>query len=349
MTQLTWPDLITGLINGRDLDDETGAWAMDQLLSGRTSPEQMSGFLVALRSKGETSSELSVLAEGMLAKALPLELPREAVDVVGTGGDRANTVNVSTMAAIVTAASGRPVIKHGNRAASSMCGTAECLGALGVVVDLSPTAEAAVFAEAGIVFLFAQRYHASMRFLGPTRRALGVQTVFNFLGPLANPARPHAQAVGVADERTAPLMAGVLADRCDRGFVFHGADGLDEITTTGPSDVWVLGGGRCERAVLDPAELGLAPATREDLVGGGPEHNAGVVRDVMAGGAGPVRDIVELNAAAAMLAFDGPGFDEPIADQVLPRLEQAREVIDDGRAAALLAKWAASTRTHADD
>lgn len=349
MTQLTWPGLITGLINGHDLDDEAGAWAMDQLLSNQTSPEQMSGFLVALRSKGETSAELSALASGMLAKALPLELPREAVDVVGTGGDRANTVNVSTMASIVTAASGRPVIKHGNRAASSMCGTAECLEALGVVIDLSPEAEAAVFAETGIVFLYAQRYHASMRHLGPTRKALGVQTVFNFLGPLANPARPRAQALGVADERTAPLMAGVLADRCDRGFVFHGTDGLDEVTTTGPSDVWILGGGRCERTILDPADLGLPPAAREDLVGGDPEHNARIARDVMAGRPGPVRDIVTLNAAAAMLAFDGPDFDEPIADQLRSRLDQAREVIDDGRATALLDAWVASTTAHADD
>ena len=347
MAQWTWPDLITGLINGRDLDDEAGAWAMDQLLTGRTSPEQMSGFLVALRSKGETSGELSALSKGMLSRALPLELPREAVDIVGTGGDRANTVNVSTMASIVTAASGRPVIKHGNRAASSMCGTAECLEALGVVIDLSPAAEAAVLAEVGIVFLYAQRYHASMRHLGPTRKALGVRTVFNFLGPLANPARPHAQAIGVADERIAPLMAGVLARRCDRGFVFHGTDGLDELTTTGPSDVWILGGGRCERTVLDPAELGLAPATREDLVGGDPEHNAGVVREVVSGAAGPVRDIVTLNAAAAMLAFDGPDFDEPVADQLRARLEQARRVIDDGRAAALLDRWISSTREHA--
>ena len=322
MAQMTWPDLITGLINGHDLDDEAGAWAMDQLLTGRTSPEQMSGFLVALRSKGETSGELSALSKGMLSRALPLELPREAVDIVGTGGDRANTVNVSTMASIVTAASGRPVIKHGNRAASSMCGTAECLEALGVVIDLSPAAEAAVLAEVGIVFLYAQRYHASMRHLGPTRKALGVRTVFNFLGPLANPARPHAQAIGVADERIAPLMAGVLARRCDRGFVFHGTDGLDELTTTGPSDVWILGGGR-------------------------PEHNAGVVREVVSGATGPVRDIVSLNAAAAMLAFDGPDFDEPVADQLRARLEQARRVIDDGHAAALLDRWISSTREHA--
>lgn len=349
MTRLTWPDLITDLVNGHDLSDESGAWAMDQLLSGRTNPEQMSGFLVALHAKGETSAELSTLARGMVDKALPLELPREAVDIVGTGGDRANTVNVSTMAAVVTAASGRPVIKHGNRAASSMCGTAECLEALGVVIDLSPAAEAAVLAETGIVFLYAQRYHASMRYLGPTRKALGIQTVFNFLGPLANPARPRAQAIGVADEHIAQIMADVLAARCDRGFVFHGTDGLDELTTTGPSDLWVLGGGRRERTVFDPADLGLAPALREDLVGAGPEHNARVARETLAGAPGPVRDIVTLNAAAAMLAFDGPALDEPVVDQMRGRLEQAREVIDDGRASALLERWAAATRAHADD
>lgn len=336
---LTWPMVLTDLVGRRDLSPEAAAWAMDQILAGDATNVQIAGFAIALRAKGETVAELSSLSQSMLERATPIELDREAVDVVGSGGDRANTVNVSTMAAIVAAATGVPVVKHGNRAASSACGTADCLEALGVALDVPPAKQAQVLAEAGIVFLFAPMYHQSLRHASPARGELGVPTTFNFLGPLANPARPTAQAVGVADIRMAPLIAGVIAGRGHRGLVFHGSDGLDELTTTTGSEVWLIRNGQVVATELDPNELGLAPAGRHDLVGGDPAHNAGVVRAVLGGAPGPVRDIVALNAAAARLAFAGLDLGIPIAEQLAGPLQLAYEAIDSGAAAALLDTW----------
>jgi anthranilate phosphoribosyltransferase len=218
------------------------------------------------------------------------------------------------------------------------------LQALGVRLDVPPAAQAGVLDRTGIVFLFAPLYHQALRHAATARSELGIATVFNFLGPLANPARPIGQAVGVADERMAGLMAGVLAGRGSRGMVFHGQDGLDELTTTTTSRVWVIADGATHDDVLDPATLGLAPATREDLVGGNPEHNAGVVRDVLAGQVGPVRDIVLLNAAAALLAYAGPDTTRPVGDQLAVHLAAAAEAVDSGRASALLADWAEITQ-----
>ncbi len=341
----TWPDLLTGLVNGRDLDAAGTSWAMAEILAGNATPVQIAGFIVALRSKGETVDEVAGLAAAMLDHARPIDLPRDAVDIVGSGGDRANTVNVSTMAALVIAAAGGRVIKHGNRAASSACGTADVLEALGVVLDLPAQHQRTVFDDVGIVFLFASYYHPSLRHAAIPRRELGISTTFNFLGPLANPARPEAQAVGVADSRMAALMAGVLARRGNRGLVFHGGDGLDELTTTTTSDVWIVGGGRSVPTHLDPADLGIARATRDDLVGGPPEHNAGVVRDVFAGARGPVRDIVLLNAAAGLLALAGPDADRPLAEQLAASLARAERAVDDGSASRLLARWVDLTRS----
>ena len=324
----SWPDVLTGLIGGNNLSLDTARWAMDQILAGDATGVQIAGFAVALRAKGETVDELAGLAQAMLDHATPLELPREAVDVVGSGGDRANTVNVSTMAAIVAAAGGVPVVKHGNRAASSACGTADCLEALGVALNVAPAAQAQVLAEAGIVFLFAPLYHQSLRHAGAARRELGVQTAFNFLGPLANPARPVAQASGGANRELAPRVAGVVAGRGHRGLVFHGEDGLDELTTTTRSLVWLIGDGELTQTELDPRELGLAPARPGDLVGADPAHNAAVARRVLAGEPGPIRDIVLLNAAAALRA---------------PQLGRAAAAIDSGAAAALLERWVAAT------
>ncbi len=336
----SWPQVLSTLMGGTDLPPNAAGWAMDQILAGDATPVQVAGFAVALRAKGESVGEISGLAEAMLDHALPIRLDTEAVDVVGSGGDRAGTVNVSTMAAIVAAACGVPVVKHGNRAASSSCGTADCLEALGVAIDVPPAAQPAVLAEVGIVFLFAAMYHPALRFVASARRELGVPTTFNFLGPLANPARPAAQAVGVADARMAPLIAGVIAGRGNRGLVFHGGDGLDELTTTTSSEVWVIRNGEVTQARLDPSALGIAPAGRDDLVGGDPAHNAGVVREVFGGAAGPVRDIVALNAAAAQLAFAGPDPDAPLADQFAGPLERAYAAIDSGAAAAVLDNWA---------
>ncbi len=343
----SWPDVLTGLIAGRDLAAEDARWAMNQILAGEATPVQIAGFAVALRAKGETVDELAGLAQAMLDKATPITLPVDAVDVVGSGGDRANTVNVSTMAAMVAAAAGVPVVKHGNRAASSACGTADCLEALGVALNVPPQAQGAVLSEVGIAFLFAPLYHPSLRFAGTARKELGVQTTFNFLGPLANPARPVAQAVGVANAGLAPIVAGVIASRGHRGLVFHGGDGLDELTTTTASRVWLIADGRVTEGELDPLDLGLQRSRPDQLVGADPAHNARVVLDVFDGAPGPVRDIVLLNAAAAALAHAGVDPRVDVAAQLAPHLERVGEAVDSGAARTLLDRWIAVTQAAA--
>ncbi len=336
---LTWPDVLTRLVRRADLDADTVTWAMGEILAGQATPVQIAGFAVALRSKGETVEEISALSGTMLDRATPITLDTQAVDVVGSGGDRSNSVNISTMAAIVAAGAGAKVVKHGNRSASSASGAADCLEALGVVLDLPPDLQPQVLAEVGIVFMFAPMYHPSLRHAGPPRRELGISTTFNFLGPLSNPARPQAQAIGVADARMAPLMAEVLAARGGRGLVFHGSDGLDELTTTTTSDVWAFDGGRVVTGSLDPQDLGIQRADLEALRGGDPAHNAAVVREVLGGARGPLRDIVVLNAAAAGLAFAGPDLDVDIAEQLGPHVRKAEEAVDSGRASSLLDTW----------
>ena len=344
VSQQRWPDLLTTLVAGSDLSAEQTAWAMQEVLSWSASDVQLAAFAVALRAKGETVEELRGLAEAMLDKARPLDLDPDAVDVVGTGGDRANTVNISTMAAITAAAAGARVAKHGNRAASSACGTADVLEELGVVLELPADKQQQVMDAAGIVFLFASYYHSSLRHAAGVRAGLGIQTTFNLLGPLANPARPRAQAIGIADARAAALIAGVLAARGVRGMVFHGDDGLDELTTTTSSRIWLINDGRVVETTLDPRELGIPAARVEDLVGGDRVRNAEVARAVFAGEPGPVRDIVTLNAAAALLAFAGPDLDRPVAEQFAEQLERARTVLDDGSARAKLDLWVRTTR-----
>ena len=338
----TWSEVLGPLVAGQDLPQEATAWAMERLLSGEATPAQQAAFVVALRCKGETVAELSGLADTMLDFATPIEVPGPAVDVVGSGGDRANTVNISTMAAIVAAAAGARVVKHGNRAASSACGAADVLEALGVVLDLPPERQAEVVAEVGIGFLFAPLYHPALRH-AVWRRELGIPTTFNFLGPLANPAQPIAQAVGVADVRMAGLMAGVFAARGQRGLVVHGGDGLDELTTTTTSTVWVYAAGEVRQRELDPADLGIPRASVADLVGGDAATNAGVVRDLLDGRLGPVRDIVTLNAAAALVAYDGPVADD-LETQLAGALERARDAIDSGAGKAKLEAWVGSTQ-----
>jgi anthranilate phosphoribosyltransferase len=341
---LSWPVVLSDLVAGRDADREVTGWAMGEILSGAATPVQIAGLVVALRAKGETVEELAGMSEAMLDFATPIEVSGPAVDVVGSGGDRSNTVNISTMAAVVAAAAGVRVVKHGNRAASSACGAADVLEALGVVLDLPPEAQQQVVDAVGIAFLFAPHYHPALRHAAVARRELGISTTFNFLGPLANPAQPVAQAVGVADERMAGLMAGVLAARGNQGLVVHGGDGLDELTTTTSSAVWVYRDGQVRQTSVDPRDLGIPRADLEDLVGGDAEHNAGVVRSVLAGQGGPVRDVVLLNAAAALVAHDGPdvaGLEEQFAE----RIERAAAAIDDGRAAETLARWVETTRS----
>jgi anthranilate phosphoribosyltransferase len=335
----TWPEILTGLVRSEGLESDAAEWALDEILNGRASDVQIAALLTALRAKGETEDEIRGLAQAMLNNSIPLELGHEAVDIVGTGGDRANTVNISTMAAIVAASAGAKVIKHGSRAASSQSGTADTLEALGVNISVDPSRQAEILERTNIAFLFAQLYHSAMKNVGAVRKQLAIQTTFNFLGPLANPAQPRAMALGVADDEMAPLLARVIASRDGRGLVFRGFDGLDELTTTSPSDVWVVSEGRVHRTALDPLDLGLAPAAPADLVGGPPEHNAQVVRDLVAGERGPVRDIVLLNAAAALLAFHGVDTEATLADQLAPYLALAADAIDSGRSATNLQLW----------
>jgi anthranilate phosphoribosyltransferase len=356
-----WPALIRALIGGQALTAEQAAWAMNEIMEGAASPAQIAGFGVALRAKGETAEEMSGLAASMLEHATPIAIAGPVTDVVGTGGDGALTVNVSTTAAIVAASAGVPMVKHGNRAASSACGAADVLEALGVVIDLPPSATEALFAEIGVAFLFAAMYHPSLRHAGPVRRDLGVPTAFNYLGPLTNPARPSSLAVGVADPQMGPVLAGVYAGRGNTALVFHG-EGLDELTTTGPSTVWIAADGRVSTAEFDPAALGLPRSSLSDLRGGDPAHNASVVRSLVAGETGPIRDIVLLNAAAAIAVADGLGpvlaartaegaaagsaaTSEALVKALSSGLSRAAEAVDSGASAALLARWVeASTR-----
>src|SRR6478736_7866452 len=263
---------------------------MAEIMEGAATPVQIAGCGVALRIKGETPGELGGLAQAMLDRATPLRLDGPLTDLVGTGGDGARTVNISTMGAIVAAAAGARMAKHGNRAASSASGAADVLEALGVAIDLPPAATERLMAETGIVFLFAPLYHPALRHTATARRELGVPTVFNFLGPVANPARPGAQAVGVSDPRMGPIIAGVLAGRGCSALVFHGDDGLDELTTADTSTVWVVHAGEVGPTVLDPTVLGVAMSKPGDLRGGDAAHNAAVARGVLDGEPGPVRD-----------------------------------------------------------
>ena len=335
---MNWPELLSSLVRREDQTAAATAWAMEQILSGNATPAQMAAFVIGLRSKGETVAELTGLADIMIEFATPIEIGGPAVDVVGSGGDRSNTVNISTMAAVVAAAAGAKVVKHGNRAASSACGAADVLEALGVVLDLTPEAQQQVVDKVGIGFLFAAHYHPALRHAGPMRRELGIPTTFNFLGPLANPAQPISQAVGVADPRMAELMAGVFASRGNYGLVVHGSDGLDELTTTTSSTVWVYADGEAERMELDPLELGVPRASLADLVGGDPATNAEVVREVVAGRPGPIRDVVVLNAAAALVAYGKPAASRLESD-FAAELTRARQAIDSGAAQAKLGEW----------
>ncbi|WP_222193476.1 anthranilate phosphoribosyltransferase [Modestobacter italicus] len=342
----TWSGLLNRLVRGEDLAAAETRWAMRQVMTGEATPAQVAGFVVALRAKGESPEEVTGLAGTMLDQATPVTLPVDCVDIVGTGGDGAQTVNISTMAAIVTAAAGAPVAKHGNRAASSASGTADVLEELGVVIDLPAPAVARCVRDAGIGFFFAPVFHPGMRHAAAPRRELGIGTVFNFLGPLTNPARPVAAAIGCADTRMAPVLAQVLADRGTRALVFRGDDGLDELTTTTTSAVWVVRDGEVVAERLDPTALGVPVAEPGALRGGGPAVNADVVRRLVAGDRGAVRDAVLLNAAAALAAFDERG--ARLHDALEAGLQRAAAAVDDGRAAAKLDEWVRVSRAARD-
>lgn len=338
MSGRDWPGLLAALLAGQDLSPDDTAWAMREVMSGEATPAQVAGFAVALRAKGETPDELAGLVRVMLEHAQPVDVRGPVVDTCGTGGDRAHTVNISTMAAIVVAAAGVRVVKHGNRAASSACGSADLLEHLGVVIDLPADGVTACVEEAGIAFCFAPVFHPALRHAAVPRRELGVPTFFNFLGPLTNPARPAAQSLGVADARMAPVMAGVLAQRGTSALVFRGDDGLDELSTSAPSHVWLTRDGEVAECVLDPSKLDVQPATREDLHGGDAAHNAAITHRVFDGERGPVRDAVLLNAAAALVAHDGVTPDQ-LMNALPAAIGRAADAIDSGAASALLDRW----------
>lgn len=344
---LTWPALLTQLLAGENLTITESTWAMNQVITGQATNAQLAGFLVALKSKGESVDELVGFRDAVLANAVELPVSALALDIVGTGGDRHNTVNISSMASIVCAAAGVPVIKHGNRAASSASGSSDVLAALGIDLGLSSERVAGVLKEVGITFAFAAQFHPGFRHAAEVRRELGIPTVFNFLGPLCNPARPEASAVGVAQLDRVPLMVGVFQTRGATALVFRGDDGLDELTTTGHSHIWEVSRGQVTEHDLDPLDLGIARSDLTELVGGDPEHNAAVVRAVVAGEKGPIREIVLLNAAAGLVAFalaeDSTQVLRPINDRFREQLVIAAVAIDSGAAAAKLDAWIAAS------
>ncbi|MGO4534112.1 anthranilate phosphoribosyltransferase [Leifsonia sp. 2MCAF36] len=343
----SWSSVLTALLAGEHLSVADAAWAMDQVMSGEATDAQLAAFLIALRAKGETVDEIVGFRDAILDHAVPLPVDPMALDIVGTGGDRFGTVNVSTTASIVAAASGVPVIKHGNRAASSSSGSSDVLAALGIDLTLSAERVAEVLRTAGITFAYASAFHPGFANAGPVRAQLGVPTVFNYLGPLCNPARPEASAVGVAALDRIPLIVGVFQTRGATALVFRGDDGLDELSTTGHSHVWEVSRGLVTEHDIDPRDLGIPRARIEDLLGKDAAYNAAVVRAVLSGEEGPVRDIVLLNAAAGLvsyeLASDPSRVQVSILDRFRSQMAVAAQAIDSGAAAAKLDEWVAAT------
>nr|WP_274388371.1 anthranilate phosphoribosyltransferase [Salsipaludibacter albus] len=321
------------VVGGGDLSEDTAHLVLDAIMGGEVPPAVSGGLLTALRAKGETPAEIAGFVRGMLDNVLPIELDGPLVDTCGTGGDGADTFNVSTLVALVVAAAGCRVAKHGNRSASSACGSADLLEHLGVVIDLPPAAVATCVDELGIGFLFARTFHPAMRFVGPVRAALGVRTIFNALGPLSNPADAGHQVVGVADRRLAPVVAEAMA-RLGKVhvLVFRGTDGLDELTTTGPSEVWEVRDGTVTASTFDPLDVGVDRAELGDLVGGDATRNAAIARSVLGGEPGPPADLVALNAGAALYAAD-------VVEDIAAGVVRAREVLVAGDALDLLDRW----------
>lgn len=330
VTEMTWPHILSTLLTGRSLSEEEAAWAAASIMDGEATPAQFGAFVAALRAKGETVDEIVGLVSTMRRFAQRVEIEGPLLDTCGTGGDRAGTINVSTIAAFVAAGAGVRVAKHGNRAASSQCGSADLLEALGVRIDLDPDGVARSIREAGMGFCFAPVFHPAMRHAGPPRRELGIPTIFNFLGPLTNPADAKHQVLGVSDPNMAPKMLEVLARLGSvHALIVHGADGLDEITTTGTTSVWELQGTERREWTLNPADYGIARADPGALKGGTPEENAKIALDVLSGAEGPARDVVLINAAAGLVAADR-------AELFDHALEHAAESIDSGRAREVL-------------
>ncbi len=330
MADFSWPEVIGQLMKGESLSREDAGAAMGEIMEGRTSEAQMAAFIVSLRAKGETAEEMTGLVDAMFAAAVTIDVGEPVVDVVGTGGDGAGTFNISTTAALITAGAGAKVAKHGNRAASSTTGSADLLAGLGFDLELAPEATRQMIRETGFGFLFAPRYHPAMRFVAPVRKDLGVRTVFNFLGPLCNPARAGRMSVGTSDPNMAALMIEVLKNRgATTAFVYFGEDGLDELTTTAPSYIYRLRDGEITHAEFTPEDFGVARARTEDLLGGDVEENVAITRNILEGARGPKRDVALVNAAPAIVAAG-------LADGFTEAMALAARAVDSGAAAATL-------------
>jgi len=345
----SWPQLLNALADGQHLSIAEAEWAMGQVMAGEATPSQLGALLIALKIKGETVDEVVGFRDAALAHATALDVPSEVLDLVGTGGDPVGVLNISSVAAVIAAAAGVPVVKHGNRAASSNSGASDVLSALGIDIEISAEHTARVLREVGVTFANAAVLHPGFRHAGPTRREIGVSTLFNVLGPLCNPARPEASAVGVADLARVPLIVGVFQTRGATALVYRGDDGIDKLTTTGHSHVWEVTAGAVQEHDLDPAELGIARASVKDIVGGTPDENAGVIRAVLAGERGAARDIILLNAAAGLAAYDlwrnpAERF-VPLRERLANHLHVAEGVVDSGAAAAKLDAWVAATQS----
>ncbi|PFG31427.1 anthranilate phosphoribosyltransferase [Paramicrobacterium agarici] len=347
LERTSWPQILTHLLAKENLSVSEATWAMQQIMTGDATEAQISAFTVALQAKGETVDEIVGFRDAILAQAVPLPADPMALDIVGTGGDRYGTFNISSTASIIIAAAGVPVIKHGNKAASSKSGSSDVLAALGIDLQLKPDDVVGVLEEAGITFAFAAAFHPGFRHAGKVRAELGIPTVFNYLGPLCNPARPEASAVGVAQLDRVPLIVGVFQTRGATALVFRGDDGLDELTTTGHSHIWEVSRGLVTEHDLDPRDLGIELASIEDLLGGDAEFNAGVLRRVLVGERGPVRDIVLLNAAAGLVSYrleeDPAQSERRMVDRFAEQLAVVTDAVDSGAAAAKLDAWVAAS------
>jgi anthranilate phosphoribosyltransferase len=339
MSTLQWDQAISLLDSGLDLEPQIVQWCMNEILNGSADVELIKRFLLALKAKGETSEEVGALVAQMYQHCAPISIKERAVDTVGTGGDGAHTINISTTAAIIAAAAGAKVVKHGNRAASSKSGAADLLENLGINIMLDGKGVEATFQQLGIGFCFAPVFHPAMRFAAPARKELAVPTVFNILGPLANPAQPKAAAIGVANDRMHLVMAQVLGDKGVDGFVFRGDDGLDEITLATTTSVLTIGNGEISSDLLDPLDFGIERAPISALAGDDGAENARITTAIFNGEKGAPRDAVVLNAAAAIAAFDGK-FELNLHDRIALGVERAIAAIESGAAAGLVKDWA---------
>lgn len=333
--QLNWPDLLMSLMHQQDLEESQAAWAMDQIMSGQTPDVTMAAFLVAHHTKGETVAEIAGLVSAMMDHAVPLPGLEDSVDIVGTGGDRAKTANISSTAAMIISATGQRVVKHGNRATSSASGSADVLEALGVRFDITPEQTGLIAQEVGLAFCFANVFHPSMQFVAPVRRQISVPTAFNILGPLTNPARARHTAIGVADAQMAPLVVGTLAKRGHQAVVFRSRDGLDELSNTAVNDVWEIRHGEVQHTTFDALDLGFERVRKADLRGGGPRDNAAITRAVLDGESSAVRDIVLINAAAALVAADESAAGS-FTERMAAKVAIVTDTVDDGAGARKL-------------